>query len=332
MPRKTAEELYEEQERALIGDAIRETEQEIHDSAFGNPADDNDGDTSLEQMDPDETLDDDNIEGEAEDEEIGSDSGDDQHASGEDEGEQPDEPDERQDRRGVPPGRLREETERRRAIEAERDAALARNREIEARLQTLERGQRPPNQQEQRPERPDIFADPEAWERQLLSGIEQRAEERRVNSSFYDAIEEHGQERFGEAYEALVNAGRAGDSASIAQVMRSPNPGRALISWHERQGLLRDIGNDPTAFIDRQIQARMSNPDFRRGFIDSMRSDAMRGEGGRGPRTRVDLPPSLNGSTGGTSHRGRDSNVGRDSARTSASIEREIFDSAFDDT
>src|SRR5215831_10884271 len=213
MPRKTAEELYEEQERALIGDAIRETEQEIHDSAFGNPADDNDGDMSLEQMDPDETLDDDNIEGEAEDEEV--------EASGQtegDEGEQPDEPgepDERQDRRGVPPGRLREETERRRAIEAERDAALARNREIEARLQTLERGQRPPNQQEQRPERPDIFADPEAWERQLLNGIEQRAEERRVNSSFYDAIEEHGQERFGEAYEALVNAGRGGDSASV---------------------------------------------------------------------------------------------------------------------
>jgi hypothetical protein len=63
--------------------------------------------------------------------------------------------------------------------------------------------------------------------------------------------------------------------------------------------------------------------------MQGMRRDAMNGSGGQ-PRARVQLPPSLNSATGGTSHRGFDRGNSRDTARTSRSIEQEIFDSAWD--
>src|SRR5215472_4652719 len=107
MPKKTNEELFEEAKAELYGEAIRATDQEIFDDALGRDPDDNDGDTSLEQMDPDDAPDGDE---EPEDEE-------DVEASESDEGEEGegDEPEpedgrqpERGNRRGVPSGRFRE--------------------------------------------------------------------------------------------------------------------------------------------------------------------------------------------------------------------------------
>jgi hypothetical protein len=320
MPAKTNEELYQEAERALIGEAIAETEQEIHDSAFDNAPDDNDGDTSLEEMDSDDVVDDDVSEEDEEDD-----------IPEEGEGEYDDEPppekpqpqQEERQQRGIPPGRLREEAEARRAAEAEA-------RELRVRIEALERNryqQPPPQQQPPQQQGPDMFADPEGWAAAERTRIMNAVQLDRVNMSLADAAEQHG-DKFQEAYKAInsLNPQSPADMAHVQRIWNAPNPGRELMKWHQQQSLLHEIGNDPTAYRQKLRDELLADPDFRKELISGMRNDAV-----NGGNTRVRLPPSLNGATGGTSHRGRDGRTSRDTAATSRSIEREIFDSAFDD-
>jgi hypothetical protein len=341
MPRKnnakSNEALFEEAENALIGEAIAETEEEIAASAFDEEPDENTGDDSLEQMD-DEGLDGedqfdeegDAESGEDEIEEPARDADDGGDAEYERDNRQQDRTQDRQqDRRGIPSAVLRDRNEARRAAEAERDAERARVRELEARLALVERGgQR--QEPAKPPEKPDMFADPDGWARAQRAEIEQGIRARNVEASLADAAEEHG-EAFQTAYQSLINAGRSGDRATVQQIWDSPNPGRALMRWHERQSLLSEIGSDPNAYRQKVRDELLSDPDFRKQLLTGMREDAMRGDGGR-PRTQTRLPPSLNAASGGTSHRGGGGNMnGRDTARTTRSIEQDIFDSAFDD-
>src|SRR5258708_28434740 len=196
MPKKSNEQLFEEAEAELYGEAIKATEQEVFDDALGLSPDENDGDTSLEQMDDDdaptgdeEPTDeeegeepDESEEGEGDDEE--GDPKEDRPAGQDDRGQNRD-----QDRRGIPPGRLREESEARRTAEAERDAERARVRELDARLRLIKQGNQPKPQQ---PERPDMFADPERWAAAQRAEIEANVAARHVNASLADTREEHG--------------------------------------------------------------------------------------------------------------------------------------------
>src|SRR5258708_764108 len=179
MPKKSNEQLFEEAEAELYGEAIKATEQEVFDDALGLSPDENDGDTSLEQMDDDDAPTGDE---EPTDEEEGEEPDDSEEGEGEEgEGEEPEpEPQDRgQDRRGIPPGRLREESDARRVAEAE-------TRELRARLENLERNHRQPPQQQQQPEKPDMFADPEGWARAQRAEIEDSFAARHVNASLAD--------------------------------------------------------------------------------------------------------------------------------------------------
>jgi hypothetical protein len=324
MTKKTPEQIYEEQERALIGEAIAETEQEIFDEALGQDPAENDADTSLEEMDGEDVLDEDDTEGEDEEnEETGG-------AEDSDTGEQEEETpparqDDPRDRRGVPPGRLREVSDARRAAEAERDQARAEARELRARMDALEaQPQQRQDDRREQPEVPDLFADPEARLNYERRQIAQEFETRRINASFSDAEETHG-DGFRTAFQALQRTGNAG---LVSEIVNSNNPGKSLMKWHGRQSLAAEIGDDPAAYRQRVREELLQDPELRRQVITGARNDAMRGDGDGAPRTRTRLPPSLDGATGGTSHRGGNSRAAPRSAR---STEQEIFESAFED-
>jgi len=335
MPRnaKSNEQLYEEAEQALIGEAIQETEEEIAASAFDDAPDENTGDDSLEQME-DEGLDGDDQFDEDESEESEEAEGE-EGEEGEDRQQPGDRQDDRQqdrqpDRRGVPPARLREESEARRAAEAERDAERQRLRALEAEIELLKRGGGQQRQQTQTPpEEPDIFADPDAWKRATRDEIVGDLQKRAIAESFEDTAEEHGQEALTAAHNSFLTACQRGDPVALATAQRigaSPaRAGRIVMQYHERQSLLSEIGTDPNAYRQKVRDELLQDPDFRKQLLTGMREDAMRGDGGR-PRTQTRLPPSLNAASGGTSHRGRDF-----TARTTKSVEQDIFDSAFDD-
>jgi hypothetical protein len=317
---KTNEQVYEEAEAELTRAAIEETEQEVFDDALGNVPDENTGDTSLEEMD-DQELDADEPEEEAEE------------AAAEDEtqdaGEEPEVQDvrgEQQERRGsIPSSRLKQEADARRTAEAERDTLRAQMGELQARMQLLERnGPRQPQQQQEPPPAPDMFADPEGWARHREAQIIQRMEAQQVERSLQAARAENT-EQFDRAYNALA---QANDPHALAQIRSSYNPGRALIDWHNRQQLLSDVGNDPAAYRERVRQELMADPAIRQQILSGMREDAQRGDGS-GPRTRTRLPASLNGASGGAGHRTRDPGSRRGGG-FSASDEREIADSVWD--
>lgn len=330
MPRSNTE-LFEEAERQLIGEAVAETEQEIADSAFGDDPDENTGDNSLEQIDEDDVPDENDLgddEGDGEPEQSeeadadADDGGDAEHG-------RDDRPPDRQDDTGRVPSRVvREANEARRAAEAERDAERARVRELDARLRLIEQNRKPEQRQGQQDQQePDIFADPEAWKGKVRADIRQDMLQATLQTGIETAAEEHG-EAFNTAYQGLIQGCQSGDPVALAtaqRIARAPQlVGKIAIGYHRQQEMLREIGSDPDAFIDRKVQERLNDPQFRRQAISGLREDAMRGDG-NGPRTRTRLPPSLNSASGGTSHRGRDT------ARTSRTVEQDIFDSAFDD-
>lgn len=320
MPRET--ESFEAERQNLIADAIAETHDEIFRSAFGLDPQEGDGDTSLEKPEevPTDTVADDEEDAEEGDEEAGDDEEDDEQ-----------EPAQEARGRGQPRGQPDAQNRDRRVAESERDAARAEARELRARLEALERAQQQPQRrqgespQPQAP--PDLFVDPEArlaYERQQWAGEVNRVitefNHKRINGSFDDVREQVGEERFSEAFQALYDTG---DRALIDGIVATNNPGRALMRWHDRQSLMSEIGDDPEAYIERRVQERLNDPQYRQQYIGGMREQAQ-----RSGNSAYDLPPSLNSASGGMSQRTSSGN-GR-GGRASAS-DADIFRSAFED-
>jgi hypothetical protein len=293
---------------------IKGTNQEIFDDAMNNIEDENNGDDALEQMDEDWNGPGETEEGDEPDEIESEDPADYEtdeteeeiDAAAKEDGEEP-EPTRSEDQGRIPSSRLREETERRRAIEQERDTLRAQLAAFQVSQQ-----QRQQPQQEQ-PAKPDIWSDPEAWAAQQQAQFEQRMVARHVQASLVDAQEQHGEE-FDAAYKALTSLPQ-GDPIARATVQRiwdAPNPGKALMRWNGEQQILRQAGGDPSAYKQSVAKELMSDPEFRRQMLAEMRGEAERGDGGR-PRTTTRLPKSLNGASGGGSVRTGDPELYNDS-------------------
>lgn len=291
-----------------LAQAIADTEDEIFRDANGTDPLDNDGDRSLEDMGDGlegEHLEEETDEGEADDEageteEIEAQAGDEQQP--EQQEEIPAASAEDRSRPGmVPSGRLRE-------VREAKDAEIAALRaEFEAFKAGI--GQRPTQQVEQpKPaEPPDMFADPEGFRRHVIEQANAAAQFRHVEASLQDAAEAHG-EKFQAAYRELQNLGQSeraqfGNSPSITKIWNSPNPGRALMSWHAQQSTIKEVGNDPNAWLEKKLQERLNDPDFLAAAVERARGSA-RQNGAReysAPRRTPNLP-SLNAASGSSHH------------------------------
>lgn len=304
------------QERVLteeeIKGAIDDTDREIAEFAFSDdePAED-DGDTTLEEMDdvPGDVEEGDEPDADAEDtsedddDPDGDESDDEAEEAETDEQEAETRTDAPQERGRIPSGRLREETERRRQIEAE----LANAR---ARIAAYENSQRQPQSQPQSdrqeaPAAPDIFSDPDGWAAHQRAEIQRDITARHVNAALNEAHEEHGED-FVAAYSALtgLNPQDPMARAVVQRIWDAPNPGKALMNWHWSERTRQEIGNDPEAWFERKLQERLSDPETRRQVLSNARGEAMRGDGGR-PRTQTRLPRSLNSASGSGARGGR---------------------------
>lgn len=293
------------EEEGLAG-AVADTEAEIFAEASGTEALERTGDNSLETMG--EGLEGDHVEEDVE-------------AEGESEpevkeGDPPRDPEgkfakEPEQQRGVPPGRLREEGEKRRAAEAaaaEKDQRLT---TLQREFDALKAGLTAPKPQVQEPQKieaPDMFAEPEKWQQYVIAQADQRASMRLVEGSLADAADTHG-DKFSAAYTELQNIGRTekaqfGSSPTVSKIWSSPNPGKALMKWHTEQSTVREIGGDLSAYREKHQQELLSNPEFLAKAIEAAKGSARQGDNGR-PRTATRLPPSLNGQTG-ASHQASD--------------------------
>lgn len=315
----------------ILRDAIIGTEKEIFGDAFGKDEVtlDETGDRSLEaigdglegQHEPDD-------EDETEDEQEASEQGTEgEGAEGEhtakDGDAEPKPGDRQQDSQGrVPAGRLREQTEARRAAEAERDALKAQieaektasqkaiadlNAKFEGVLAAIQRGQQPAPKPAEPPKPevpPDLFENPQAFAEYIvrqndakIAAMQQQVRAERINMSMEMARSRHG-ETFDAAFTALrsLDPSIPDNRALVQSLTNQPNPGEAVVTWHKRNQALREVGDDPAAYkakiAEETRKALAADPEFRKQLLESLRAEAVTGDNGQ-PRTAVRLPPSL---------------------------------------
>lgn len=149
----------------------------------------------------------------------------------------------------IPPHRLREEAEARRAEKERADR-------LEQMLTQVLQQQRAPTQQSPQ-EPPDIFTDPEAWFKhkrdQEISPVLQQIQAARLEDARAVASVVYGDETLKAAEQAFNELAQRGgvDPAEYQRIQSSPNPYRAAVEWHKRNSILSEIGSDPTAYRER---------------------------------------------------------------------------------
>jgi hypothetical protein len=180
----------------------------------------------------------------------------------------------------VPSWRVREINDEKRAL-AEKVAAL------EAERQNWQR-QQAPKPEPEKVVKPDPLLDPDGYEAYL----DKKAEEKFLNyqreTSLATAHRVYKQE-FEEAYAA---AQKQVDPALRARMQQSRDPGETLMEWHREQKTRAEVGSDLKAYKEKLRKEALEDPEFRKAAMEAWREQAP-----ANGRSRVDLPPSLNGAS-----------------------------------
>lgn len=315
----------------LLGNAIIATEKEIAAGAWDAEADalDPSGDRSLEEMgdglegqheEPEEEVD-------PEEKETPEEKPEDKPAELEVKTGEVIPPEESKGR--VPAGRLREEAEARRKVEAERDTLTAKLAERDASFAVLSakldgfiaasKAPAPKTEEPAKPKVPDLFEDPNAFAEHIVGTIDQRFQaqeaarrDREVNQSITIAKEKHG-DTFNNAWKSLLEMPDGPEKGSLVHRLNSAtNPGEAIVSWHKRSVAAREVGDDLEGYkarIAEETRKQLAaDPEFRKELLASLRGDAVIGDNGR-PRSEVRLPRSLSQAAGGNSRGLNDDSV-----------------------
>lgn len=198
----------------------------------------------------------------------------------------------------IPAWRLKEEAERRRALEAEAAELRKRVAEFEA--------SKPP---------PSVFEDEQGFAKHHLQrGLEpiqseiqqykQQLGQMREQFSQMMAVQRFGQDKVTAAYQALGQAMQSGDpeAGMIYQRMMngSMDPYGDMVSWHQRRAVVSEVGGDLAAFrkkiADEALENALKDSSFLQKAVEAARANAKPIT--RGPQAaNVTSLPSVNRST-----------------------------------
>lgn len=192
------------------------------------------------------------------------------------------------------------------AIETQTQQAFAAIQHLQQQLHALQNPQKP--QQPQTP--PNMFEDPDGftghWD-QRLSAIENglkgefQREIRKVRLESNLATTAHlFKEEFPVALQAFESAA-VNDQALKHRVFGSADPGGAIVAWHREQSTLKEIGGDPTAYVQRKLDEALKDPAFLAKALEAARAQAggqpvvtpTTAQPAARPNTVTQLPPSL---------------------------------------
>src|SRR5215471_13361897 len=147
---------------------------------------------------------------------------------------------------------------RHREIREERDQIKQRNAQLEAMLIEAARREQAAQiaqqkaQAEQKPEPiPDLVANPEAYHAYVQNQFNERLRNMEANFSFRLAHQAHG-ELFEHAFGEMIQRAERGDPSVAQSVMRSPDPGAAVVNWYARERTIARVGADPEAWFNQQ--------------------------------------------------------------------------------
>lgn len=166
----------------------------------------------------------------------------------------------------IPPARLREEADARRAAERDRDELKHRLTRLEAQLQ--------PQHQQARP--PEFWDNPDEWGRSLVTPIHEQLFQQRQGVSRLLAEEKHGSDTVRAAYNALGQAMQADPAVQTdyLRIMRSNHPYGELVAWHKKRQAFDEIGSDPAAYRNRVLDEAMRDPEVQQRFLAQLRGAA----------------------------------------------------------
>lgn len=210
----------------------------------------------------------------------------------------PAEPEPRQDHR-IPLAEHLSVRERAQNAERERDAERQSRADLERRLQMMERQLGEARQPKK--ETPDVWADPGAYVDAKLEPIRsgQEAVLERMSRAF--AVDKYGAEAVNAAMSELERQMLSNPQARFEhqRIMASDHPYGELVTWHKRQNVLKEIGEDPAAYKARVLEDAKKDPAFVAAIVEAARQQAQQPAANGQPRSpNVSLPPSLNRQTG----------------------------------
>lgn len=214
-------------------------------------------------------------------------------------------PERQPEQRGsIPPARLREEAEARRRAE---DALATQQRLFQEEMAALRRDLsllRQPAQPRPEPIKPpDLIEDPDGYRSFVMQEAQREYRKNRIDETFEDARDANP-EGFEKAWDAIQRAPRP----VVDEIIKAPNPGKALMRWHNQQVALAEVGTDVDSYrkriADEARQAALNDPEFRRQVLEAARAEA--GQPANRPNNVTKLPPSLNRATGARSNENDD--------------------------
>lgn|SRR3569623_158182 len=194
---------------------------------------------------------------------------------------------------GIPPWRLKEEADARRA--AADEAARYRSEVDSLRRELMAIQKR--NEPEQ--PIPDIFEDAAGFvdhrNRAAIDPVKTEVQQLREFYSQRDAIREHGAEKVQAAFAALDQAARSGDreaQAAVERVKSSMDPYGEIVTWHKKQTIFSTIGDNPEAYVEKRLEEMLKDPAAQAKLLERIRGTAQ-----ARPSNVTQLPPSLNRAT-----------------------------------
>jgi hypothetical protein len=191
----------------------------------------------------------------------------------------------------VPVGAVQAEREKRQ--EAQREAEALR-REI-AELRGMVQAVRQPTPQPQQEKQPvSIFEDPEAFLQSQFDPYRNELNELKEQLWESRAASIHTQEAVDAAKEAAnALAGTPQGRALHQQITTGGNPFDNLVKWHKQQQAYARVGNDPDAWLNSEIEKRLSDPTFLAQAVERARAGATPAPGNRQQQPVTSIPPSL---------------------------------------
>lgn len=194
------------------------------------------------------------------------------------------------DDHGIPSWRLKEEADaKREALER----ASRYEREVEEMRRALAALQQ---QATPKPEVPQIWDNPDGYfdhrSREAIDPVKSEISQLREFYSQRDAIRTHGADAVKTAYVALDQAAKSGDPEALAAVSRvksSMDPYGDIVTWHKKQTIFSTIGDNPDAFVEKQLEEKLKDPAYQAKLLERIRGQAQ-----QRPSTVTPLPPSLN--------------------------------------
>jgi hypothetical protein len=189
---------------------------------------------------------------------------------------------------GIPSWRLKEEADRARAAEERYNQNQRELAELRAQIAQFQKQSEPPKAV------PDIFEDAGAFVghnvSQAVDPIKQEIGQLREFYSQREAVRTHGEEKVKSAYDWIAQGMQSRDPERMAiyqRAMGSFDPYGEIVTAHQKQSIFQQIGTDPNAYFDKQLEERMKDPAFQAKLLESVRGSAQ-----SRPST-VKLPPSL---------------------------------------